>query len=403
MGVLKLDHANINRKGLVAILSLWATLSDFSILTPALDSLAKAFPDTPYSTILFSNTVTGLLIVVVAVVSGRFVERVGYRKMAISGLVLATLCGCYPFFLAGIEDYTPIVISRILVGIGIGMVTPIGGTLLSRYFEGKQRAKFFGVGNLVFVGGGVLFQLAGGFLASVSWNVTFLGYLLSVVPLVLVILFLPEPKAVSRQKSKRRTGEKRLPPIIFAYVVLEVCLATIDIPALFATSSVVAVREMGSPALAGILTSLYQLSGIFAGAVFAALLGVFNKKIFSFAAFVCALGYLVMLVAHNPLLYGLGMLLLGIGDLVFFTAVQYAANNATPKEALASTNGLMMAAMNLGAFFASYYLMAVQAVFPEQGFDALFLSSAVLLGLVGLVCAFSSFRHISGLGDRGKE
>lgn len=185
-----------SKLALIGIFALYCTLCDFAILTPALNTLSNAFPSTSMTTILLANTITGVVVVPVSIVAGILVNYVGYRPMGIIGVALAMFGGLSPFFFPELTEYWPIIISRIVVGVGDGMVSPLGGAMIIALYRGKQRATLLGVGNLIFFGSGILYQLAGGYLASIGWNYTFLGYLVAFIPWVLAIVFLPELKGV---------------------------------------------------------------------------------------------------------------------------------------------------------------------------------------------------------------
>ncbi len=388
-----------SKLALIGIFALYCTLCDFAILTPALNTLSNAFPSTSMTTILLANTITGVVVVPVSIVAGILVNYVGYRPMGIIGVALAMFGGLSPFFFPELTEYWPIIISRIVVGVGDGMVSPLGGAMIIALYRGKQRATLLGVGNLIFFGSGILYQLAGGYLASIGWNYTFLGYLVAFIPWVLAIVFLPELKGVKPVEDTTAAispnGKKeKLPPAVWGYFSFATIMLILDIVAVFLCSTLLDIRGMGDASVAGIVSALFTVGGTIAGAIYAVLILVFRNKVFSTLAFVGGVGLLIMYFSDNVFLFSFGITILGIAHIGLFTAAQNAAGNASPPSKIPVTNGLMMAAMNLGSFLGAYYLSFVQETLPSLGAAGPLMVSGVVFLVAAAVMLFLPFKNL---------
>ncbi len=393
----------LSKKGmilaLIGIFALYFTQCAFGIITPAINSLAVHFEGTPLTTILLANTITGVVSIPVSILVGMWVKW-GYRKWAILGLVIATLGGAFPFFMGDVTSYEPVIASRVLVGIGLGMVNPLAGALVIELFTGKKRALYLGIGNLVFFGGGMIYQMLSGGLANIGWNYHFLAYFLTVIPFILVAVFLPEPaklrakKGVAVQDAKKEepkvdasAPKPPLPASVFGYVAIAFVVIMFDMPAVFLCSTMLAEGGMGDAGVAGVVSSLFTGGGMIAGAIFAVVYAATKRKVFAVFTLCSAVSMFIIFNATSAIVFGLGMILLGIGHIGVFTAAQEAGGKASPAVRVGVTNGMMMAAMNLGVFFASYYMEFAAVTFPQMGIGAPVLVSGVLL----LVCAVLFF------------
>lgn len=392
----------LSKKGvvlaLIGIFALYFTQCAFGIITPAINSLAVHFEGTPMTAILLANTITGVVSIPVSILVGMWV-RWGYRKWAILGLIIATLGGAFPFFMGEASGYELVIASRVLVGIGLGMVNPLAGALVIELFTGKKRAAYLGIGNLVFFGGGMLYQMLSGGLANIGWNYHFLAYFLTVIPFILVVIFLPEPsklrakKGVAVQESdkepKANEGAPKppLPASVFGYVAIAFIVIMFDMPAVFLCSTMLAEGGMGDAGVAGIVSSLFTGGGMIAGAIFAIVYAATKRKVFAVFTLCSAISMFIIFNATSAVVFGVGMILLGVGHIGVFTAAQESGGKASPAVRVGVTNGMMMAAMNLGVFFASYYMEFAAVSFPQMGIGAPVLVSGVLL----LVCAVLFF------------
>ena len=115
----------------------------------------------------------------------------GYRPLLILGTLLFTAAGAAPFW---ISDFKTILISRALFGIGLGVLMPLGNAVILNLFDGQERANMLGMSGLVMNLGGIVLQLLGGVLCAIKWNYAFLAHLLGAIPLIMVMLMLPEPE-----------------------------------------------------------------------------------------------------------------------------------------------------------------------------------------------------------------
>jgi MFS family permease len=172
-----------------------SSLTILSVITisPALPSMAQAFPDVHNIEFISKLvlTITALFIALTSMIAGVLIDKYGRLRMLWLGMVLYALSGSAGFWL---DDIYHILVSRALLGIAVGISMTIVTTLIADYFEGAQRQKFVGIQIAFMSLGGILFLALGGFLADVSWRHPFLIYLLAIALLPLVFMYLEEPE-----------------------------------------------------------------------------------------------------------------------------------------------------------------------------------------------------------------
>ena len=111
--------------------------------------------------------------------------------------------------LAGIFDNIYIVLAfRALVGIGVGIIMPLSTGLLSFYYSKDKQDKLMGYSSAMNQMGGVIATLVAGLLASVSWRLSFLVYLIGLLSVVLCLLFyLTTVSALNHGKKRRWSSQ----------------------------------------------------------------------------------------------------------------------------------------------------------------------------------------------------
>ncbi len=68
-------RGKLTTMNVVGILALFCTMSEFAILTPSIAAFSHHFVRTDITTIMFANSITGIVSVPVSVVSGAMLHR----------------------------------------------------------------------------------------------------------------------------------------------------------------------------------------------------------------------------------------------------------------------------------------------------------------------------------------
>ncbi|MBN2120316.1 MAG: MFS transporter [Candidatus Omnitrophica bacterium] len=166
------------------------TIMSSAAVAPALGRIRMAFPGVNDTLIKLVLTLPPLFIVPFSFVTGWLVKRMKKKTIMLIGLAI--------YFLAGIgggfaRNITELLIIRAILGIGVGLIMPLSTTLVGDFYEADARRKMMGYAVSVQNLGGVIFQIAAGYLAVISWRYSFGVYSMAFVILVLIAIFLPEP------------------------------------------------------------------------------------------------------------------------------------------------------------------------------------------------------------------
>lgn len=183
------------KKLMISILSLsLLTVMAGAAMAPALGVIQAYFSqvDTFYIQMIIS--VPAVFIVITNFLFSRLAARFDAKTLVMAGLLLYTVGGC----IAGLfESIWLVLIMRALVGIGVGIIMPLSTGLLAYYFLPEQQEGLMGYSSAMNQMGGVVATLLSGLLATVSWRVSFLVYLLGGISIVLCLLFLPAEDMLS--------------------------------------------------------------------------------------------------------------------------------------------------------------------------------------------------------------
>lgn len=387
---------SLTTMNIVGILALFCTMSEFAILTPSIAAFSHHFVGTDITTIMLANSITGIVSVPVSIVSGALLPRFGFKPAAVIGILVMTLGGAYPFLMPDITDYTIIIISRVIVGLGLGIMFPVGNATIIALTQGERRSRLLGLGITVQFVFNILYTTVAGYLTEIGWNYSFLAYLIGLIPLVIAWIWMPEAKGVVREEDARRacdairTGadahqKPHVSPAVAGYALYALagwtCVVTVQV----VTSSVLDWRGLAGPGEAALVINCCGIGTILCGLLFPYLIRWFKTRLFGVSAVFMVVGIIPCLLATTPVMYALGVFILGFAGSAFFTAAQNATGNIASPERVPFVSGIMTSMMNLGPFLAPYVFSTSMLFLPVMGYDAVFPVLIALGGVVALI------------------
>ncbi|NTU89564.1 MAG: MFS transporter [Actinobacteria bacterium] len=181
------------RNSLGMKLTLWFCSVDSNalgaVIVPALAVIAAAFPGENVSLLV---ALPPLFIIPASLITGKLAYYVSRKTLLTIGQILYIIGGVGA---AWFTNFDYILIMRVILGIGCGIVYPIIPTLIAQYWQGQERAQMLGRANAV---GGLIamtMTLIAGVLATIGWHLPFYIDLFFVLVLVMQLIFLPKMPA----------------------------------------------------------------------------------------------------------------------------------------------------------------------------------------------------------------
>lgn len=336
----------------IAVLSVFFVQMGIGTITPAIASIAAAFPAVPFTTLLLVSTLAVLMSVPATLISGRLAGSVvKYKTLLIIGMILFIVGGVAPYFMAT-SSFTAILAVRAIFGIGLGIVTPLGAALIIAFFDGEVRAQMMGLSNVVANIGGILFQLLGGVAAAVSWEYSFLVHGLGIVTLIL-ILFLPEPAKVPAQAAGE--AKPKLPGSVFGFAAAILFMMVLIYPMLVSMSTIIAVTGMGGATDAALVLTMFTVGGMLGGFVFAKVFGIFKKNSLALGLGLLAVAMASIGLGNSIAFMYIGTTIAGLGFSFILPTVFMNLGAIVHPSQMPTASGIIMASMNVGGFCSAFF------------------------------------------------
>lgn len=341
-------------------------ISPFSV-SPALPKMMAYYQDLGYQAasvnILFSLSSFAILgILMINPILNRYMSE---KSIVITGLSLLALGGSSPFVF---QSYPLVFLSRILLGIGIGLINAKAINIISERFSGKTRVKLLGYRASFEVVGSAVLTFVSGYLIAFGWSKAFLIYALAILILILYLLFVPQIEApkptVNHHHKIEKLNQSQLKLILglalyAGFVILVNTSITLRVPL------VVDQMQLGSPKEASLILSLMMLMGIISGLSFSHFLLHLKSYFMGIVAISLGLGTLVLWSAQSLLLVGIGALLTGLVYSLGVTLAFHTVSEVFPVSQLTTATTFVLIGCNIGGGTAALVLQMFSALSPS--------------------------------------
>lgn len=352
----------------VSILSLsLLTVMAGAAVAPALGVIQEYFADSSPVLVQMIISIPAIFIVITNSIFPRLCKRFGAKALTMIGLLLYTVSGC----IAGaFSQIVLVLIMRAFVGIGVGIIMPLSTGLLSFYFPPEKQAKLMGYSSAMNQMGGVVATLLSGVLATISWRLSFLVYLMGFFSIILCVIFVPndrihrsEESAVDKDAEVSAAhDDKGVFRQNYVYIISMFLLMTTFFlyPANFAMETV---QDSVIPAryIASIMAGA-DLIAFFGGLLFVALKKICGRFARFLAPILFLAGYLLLLAGGW---FGVlaGSACIGFANGVGVPFIIFEASVRAGKAAATTVMPLISAALYLAQFLCPILMSIVRMLF----------------------------------------
>lgn len=373
-----------------------------------LGSLQSAFPNVPKLTLQCFVTYPTLMVMVFTLFSGILTTIVGAKIVLLVGLVIFTVSGMMPMVLT---DFNAMLISRLCLGAGLGLVSPLAVGLIMDYYEGEERVVLvgqqFAVGNM----GQTASMLIVGFLSTFGWRKAFWIYSTGLFVFVFTLIFLPRklPKKSLPLKEKPENPNSSQNtasvwtfkmPFNWKIVVLAIVMFCYNTTYLTTYSNLALIMKqegIGTATMVGYALAFMTTSGMCVGMFFGKLYQRFGNILGAISAAAVGLAFFLMIQADSMFFIAISLIIMGAGNSLLMPFGYYHVGKFAPKEGSSFSMSIIQVALSAGSFFSPYIFgNAVRLAGHTSGRFTFFLSACVLA--VGTVCL-----AVYGLHDRKRQ
>lgn len=169
---------------LIAILSISLTVNLPGLaISPIMGKLNQVFHHVTELEIQLLTVLPNLVTIPFILCSGKICKKDNQMLILAVGLSIYTITGVLYFFA---DTMIELILLSCLLGVGCGLVIPLAASLVSQYFSGKARTKQLGMKSSISNFTVIFATLFVGWVASISWHLSFIVYMVPIIPLCLI-------------------------------------------------------------------------------------------------------------------------------------------------------------------------------------------------------------------------
>lgn len=335
----------------VSLLSISLFLMMAPQISSALPLMYHAFPGVNEAGVQTLSTIPNFGIVAGLFLSPFLVRFFGEKATILTGLVVTLVTGTFPMYS---DNYTMILISRFLIGAGIGLFNSLAVSLIPQFYKSDEDelAKMIGYQNVMGSVGAAIASFLVSYLVTISWHAAFAIYFLVIPALILFTLFVP--LSSSKNKKTDKTNEQHTKQKVNSKVILISALMflifTFYMPFSYTLPSLIISKGPGSASTSALITGLSTLVSIPIGASFGFFFKKIHDKILPLGMSLVTLGLLLIALSPNIIVLFIAVIILGFG---FGVAVPYMYNWldwAAPEDSVNLGTTIVLVLVNIGCF-----------------------------------------------------
>ncbi|WP_367292028.1 MFS transporter [Leuconostoc mesenteroides] len=333
----------------LAVLSVSVMITTGTAISSALPEMAKSFPNISVSQIDMIATIQQFSVMITLLLSGFISKKLGIKRTITIGLILTGVAGVFPFFS---HSFILILISRLIVGCGIGLFNSLAITIIDLFYEDPTRSQMLGFRSATEQIGVSILNIVVGLLVLINWHASFLIYLLAFPLLAFFLKVVPEPPIP--QGSDNNKQRINLPVLIMTVLLAFMVACTTAVIIQF--PNIIVTDLSKSSAVSSLIISANTLMGMIMGILFGRIYRFVKKFILPLGILFMALGSLIMVSFHSVFGVTLGAVVCGMSYPLVGSYIFSLVSVIAPKGSETLANSTLLIGANLGSFSTPLFL-----------------------------------------------
>ncbi|MCF0142500.1 MAG: MFS transporter, partial [Parasporobacterium sp.] len=276
----------------IAILTMSMVQLGTNGISPILAKIGEAFPEVPGVTIQFLMTFPSIFCLVFVIISAFMAEKLPKKALALTGLIIVGAGGVLATLFHGSIEI--LYVWAGVIGIGLGMVAPIGPGLINEAYTGAEQNAMLGWQSSASTIGGMIMTFAGGWLALMGWNCGYLVYLLAIPGIIFTLIGVKTARKTIIKKEAPASARPGFRLVIWREMIITVLFLTVYSAIPVNMSELTREYGLGDTAFAGTMSTVFMLAGMLMGLIFGLIAKLFKQLTNVVGLFLLAAGAFIM-------------------------------------------------------------------------------------------------------------
>lgn len=357
-------------------------LTGASAVAALLPNLQMEYPTVSKELIQTFLSIPGLAQIFAVILGGMVANKFGKRNLLLAGAAIFTVGGILPMFLT---NYYLILLTRMLVGVGIGIIQPISVSLIADCYKGKEQASMMGIQSAFVGAGGTLFSVIVGAVIVFNWKYAYLAYLIGAIVFFLIFFNIKDIDNLEENPDvSKESGDTdiKTPKIAYLFALFNL-IFTIGSGCVFINLSLAVIESGAGNVQDGAnLIVVFSVTGLIIGFLFGKIVQILKNYMGCFALILVAVPWLTIGLTTNLTIIYIMAAIGGIGFGCYMPYIVSAVNRTTTPQTSAKATSVVFTGSAVGPIVSPYIFGAIGRLAGNTASQFAFIVSAIMLGVL---------------------
>ena len=359
-----------------SLLSISILLMSHLAISPVIPNLYNFYhtnnPNIGLASVESLATIPAMMITIFVLLSNGVIKLIGKKNTVLLGLILIFIFGIVPAFTT---NFKVVLISRLLLGAGIGLFNSLSISMISDFFDEEHRGTMIGLRTAFLNIGKALTTFISGYLLIYGIQYTFLVYALALPIFIIFLLFVPNAENVNNKKVSIKFHKETIVLTLLTFLVgISYMGATIKIPTLLAE------KYHYQPDVARNLLTILALSGILSGVIFGILVKRFRNLTLPIMLSFMTVGSVLFALTNNIIIFYIAAIFIGISFVGTMSFNFFYISNKLDNKFINFATSVILVGGNIGVILTPVVLTKIpEALRLEKYTTPFFITTALML------------------------
>ena len=359
-----------------SLLSISILLMSHLAISPVIPNLYNLYhtnnPNIGLASVESLATIPAMMITIFVLLSNGVIKLIGKKNTVLLGLILIFIFGIVPAFTT---NFKVVLISRLLLGAGIGLFNSLSISMISDFFDEEHRGTMIGLRTAFLNIGKALTTFISGYLLIYGIQYTFLVYALALPIFIIFLLFVPNAENVNNKKVSIKFHKETIVLTLLTFLVgISYMGATIKIPTLLAE------KYHYQPDVARNLLTILALSGILSGVIFGILVKRFKNLTLPIMLSFMTVGSVLFTLTNNIIIFYIAAIFIGISFVGTMSFNFFYISNKLDNKFINFSTSVILVGGNIGVILTPVVLTKIpEALRLEKYTTPFFITTALML------------------------
>lgn len=359
-----------------SLLSISILLMSHLAISPVIPNLYNFYhtnnPNIGLASVESLATIPAMMITIFVLLSNGVIKLIGKKNTVLLGLLLIFIFGIVPAFTT---NFKVVLISRLLLGAGIGLFNSLSISMISDFFDEEHCGTMIGLRTAFLNIGKALTTFISGYLLIYGIQYTFLVYALALPIFIIFLLYVPNSENVNNKKVSIKFHKETIVLTLLTFLVgISYMGATIKIPTLLAE------KYHYQPDIARNLLTILALSGILSGVIFGILVKRFKNLTLPIMLSFMTIGSVLFALTNNIIIFYIAAIFIGISFVGTMSFNFFYISNKLDNKFINFATSVILVGGNIGVILTPVVLTKIpEALHLEKYTTPFFIITALML------------------------